>query len=189
MLGIAQRVQQQRRLGRTESRDPKLRINDALFVLEYLIDRNGTRAYRASHPRCQSDNAAAVQASRTLRKPKVAAYLKFETRNRVSRLRMDADEALALISMNARADIRDLFDSDTGRVLPPHLWPDSIRQSVKKFVYKNGCTISVTMKDGLRACQLMAQAGGKLTNIGVRGFDVARYLAGRLPIPERKEHA
>jgi hypothetical protein len=45
---------------------------------------------------------------------------------------MDADEALYLLSCDARADIRELFDAD-GRLLPIQQWPDSVALSVKTF--------------------------------------------------------
>ena len=33
-----------------------------IFADEYLIDLNGTRAYKAAYPNIKSDNAAAVRA-------------------------------------------------------------------------------------------------------------------------------
>ena len=67
-----------------------------------------------------------------LRKVKVQRFLAREQAPRFDRLRMDADEALYLLSCDARADIRELFDEE-GRILPIHQWPDSIALSVKIF--------------------------------------------------------
>ena len=41
-----------------------------IFADEYLIDLNGTRAYKAAYPNIKSDNAAAVRANKLLKKKK-----------------------------------------------------------------------------------------------------------------------
>ena len=47
------------------------------FLREYDANGgNGTRAYLASHPRCSSRNAAAVEASKYLTRPNVQATLR-----------------------------------------------------------------------------------------------------------------
>lgn len=166
-----------------KARDPNaLTGSESLFALEYLIDRNGTRAYKASHPRCKSDNTAAVEAWRLLRKPKIMAFLERETRARVERLRMDGDEALTLISNDARADIGDLFD-EKGELLPIHKWPESIRRSVKSIRHKPWGAIDVTLNDSLKARELMAIAGGKLKQRHDQNltFDPVALLAAKTP--------
>ncbi len=45
------------------------------FCDEYLIDLNGTRAYKAAYPSVKNDNTAAASASELLRNPKVREYL------------------------------------------------------------------------------------------------------------------
>lgn len=45
------------------------------FCDEYLIDLNGTRAYKAAYPSVKNDNTAAASASELLRNPKVRAFL------------------------------------------------------------------------------------------------------------------
>ena len=56
-----------------------------------------------------------------LRIAKVQAFIEQEQVARQMRLRMTADEALYLVSCDARADIRELFD-DKGRLLPMAQW-------------------------------------------------------------------
>jgi hypothetical protein len=92
---------------------------------------------------------------------------------------MDADEALALISMIARADIGDAFDQN-GRQLPIHLWPDSLRIAVKS-IKPGPFGDTITLHDALRAAELMAQAGGKLRNSVNVTFDHAKYLGAEPP--------
>ena len=49
----------------------KLTPNQKLFVNEYLIDRNGTRAYKAAYPNIKKDEVATAAASRLLINVKV----------------------------------------------------------------------------------------------------------------------
>lgn len=45
------------------------------FADEYLIDLNGTRAYKAAYPSVKRDSTAAAAASKMLRNNKVKAYI------------------------------------------------------------------------------------------------------------------
>ncbi|MEG2649473.1 MAG: terminase small subunit [Eubacterium sp.] len=45
------------------------------FCDEYLVDLNGTRAYKAAYPSVRKDMTAAVNASKMLRNTKVKAYI------------------------------------------------------------------------------------------------------------------
>ena len=45
------------------------------FADEYLIDLNGTRAYKVAYPNVKSDEAAAAASARMLRNVKVKAYI------------------------------------------------------------------------------------------------------------------
>ncbi|SDY13557.1 terminase small subunit [Eubacterium barkeri] len=45
------------------------------FCDEYLVDLNGTRAYKAAYPNVKKDMTAAVNASKMLRNAKVKAYI------------------------------------------------------------------------------------------------------------------
>ena len=46
-----------------------------IFADEYLIDLNGTRAYKAAYPNIKSDNAAAVRANKLLKKKEIWDYI------------------------------------------------------------------------------------------------------------------
>lgn len=46
------------------------------FCQEYIFDWNGTRAYKVAYPSIQSENAAAVNATKLLRNAKVQDYIK-----------------------------------------------------------------------------------------------------------------
>lgn len=89
---------------------------------------------------------------------------------------MEADEAMALLSTIARADILELFD-ENGDMLPVHLWPASIRLAVKT-VRCSRSGVSITLHDALRACELIATAAGRLKPSAEhrQPFDYAAYL-------------
>ena len=150
------------------------------LLLEYQSNGgNGTKAYQATHPLCRSANAAAVHAWHLLRKAKIVAALEASRKERWERLKMDADEALARISISARADIGQALAAD-GTLLPVSQWPDSLRLAVKSF--KPGpFGDTVVPHDGLRAAELMGVAGGKLKGTLILQFDHAKYLGSEPP--------
>lgn len=57
------------------SKKEKLTDGQIKFCQEYIIDWNGTRAYRAAYPNTSTDQVAASNASRMLRNDKVKAYI------------------------------------------------------------------------------------------------------------------
>lgn len=65
------------------------------FADEYLVDLNGTRAYKAAYPSVKNDNTAAAGASELLRNPKVRAYL---------------DERLEQLRSERTADIQEILE-------------------------------------------------------------------------------
>ena len=137
------------------------------FVLEYEANgQNGTRAYRTLHPRAQ-DNTAATNAWRMLKKAEIRTELERRRNERWQRLEMTAEEAAALVAIRARADIGQAFD-EAGEMLPVHLWPEALRLAVKGL--KPGpFGDTITLHDGLRACELVLQMAGKLKNARDKG--------------------
>lgn len=153
-----------------------LTAKQRLFVAEYLANgHNATRAYMACHPKCLSYDAARVKAHETVTNGNVQRAIALAQAARFKRLEMNGDEAIALLSLSARADIKDIYDPETGALLPVHQWPDSVRLAVKS-VKANG---DIVLHDGLRARELMAQAAGRIKNtVDVNHrFDHAAYLA------------
>lgn len=159
---------------------------ERLFVLEMLLDENQTQAYRRSHPDCTTDGSASVLAVRLLGKARVRAALEKQRTAQYKRLQVSADEALMIISRQARANPRDAYDYETGELLPFALWPENLIRAVKSF---DPATGKVTLYDGQRAAELMAQAGGKLKNTVVLEFDHAAYLAREAPKVEKDGEA
>jgi len=157
------------------------------FTAAYIANGgNGTRAYLASHPDCTSYGAAGVEAHRALRNPKIRALIDAARVERWKRLEMEGDEAIALLSLRARANIADAFD-DAGQLLPVHVWPEVLQLAVKSIRRgKDGDVI--TLHDGLKAAELMAIATGRLkTALTVNHtFDHVAALAGSDTPPEAR---
>lgn len=135
---------------------------------------NGARAYADSHPDCKSYNAACVGASVALRIPKVREKIDALRLARYKRMQMEGDEALALVAMDARADIRGLYDHD-GKLLPPHLWPDDIAASVEAVDVVNG-KVKLASKSAARRTVL--EQTGRIKGVGEGLDSLAKILAG-----------
>ena len=95
------------------------------FCDAYRCDpsQNQSAAYRHAYPRCNSVAAAAVNASRLLKKAKVQRYL----HDCALRVRKEVDieqgDVLREISRIAFFDILKLFDVN-GNILPVNQWPE-----------------------------------------------------------------
>ncbi|WP_313758458.1 terminase small subunit [Tissierella sp.] len=72
----------------------KLTPKQKIFVDEYLVDLNATRAYKAAGYRVKSDNAAGVEGHKLLRNPKIDLYLKEKMKEREKRTEITQDKVL-----------------------------------------------------------------------------------------------
>lgn len=137
---------------------------------------NGTEAYLSIRPKVKRTTAA-TESHRLLRDPKIAGELEKLATARWKRLQMTGDEALGRVALDAKADIRDLYDAD-GELLKPHLWPDSIAQSVKG-IRQTPFGPTVILNDSLAARKLVLEQTGKLKNpLAALGASLAELLAG-----------
>ena len=108
----------------------KLTPNQSIFVAEYLKDRNGTRAYLAAYRKtCKSENAAAVEAHKLLRNPKIKSYLEKELEIIRRKLLITPENLLREESLICFRDIRRLFAG--GVLLAPDELPDDIARIVE----------------------------------------------------------
>ena len=78
----------------------------AIFVREYLVDQNGTRAAIAAG---YAEKSASVTASRLLKNAKVRAEIDKATQERCKRLDITADRVLQEIAKLAFYDPREFF--------------------------------------------------------------------------------
>jgi phage terminase small subunit len=161
--------------GARAQRDPDVLTNgQLLFAQAYVANGcNGARAYRETHPKANNQTCQ-VEACRLLREPKVASYVKRELEAKHKRMAMEGDEAIALLSARARANLTHAFD-EKGKLLPFDVWPAELQLALKS--YDDG---KVVLHDGLKAAELMARATGRLKDAVdlTHKFDHAKHLAG-----------
>jgi len=183
-LALARAAKQGKRAADAEGLGPRER----LFVEAYVLSGgNATKAYQACMaPVIVKASSAASLGWRMLRTVKVRAAIDRRRAERFQALQMEADEALALIALRARANLADAYD-DGGKLLPFHQWPESLQLACRWRIDKDG-QLEVQHSDGLKATELMAIAAGKLKSKVLEvQFDHAGYLAGLDEPPAEKE--
>jgi phage terminase small subunit len=87
----------------------KLTPKQAMFIDEYLVDGNATRAAIAVG---FSVASAKVTGARLLKKPVIAALITERQAHRARRLEVTADRVTQELAKLAFYDVRDLFDDD-----------------------------------------------------------------------------
>ena len=100
-------------------------LNDQqqLFVLEYLVDFNATKAaIRAGY----SKRSAGSIGHELLKKPEIQSAVSEAVKERTERTQIDADWVLRRLAADLTADIADLFD-DKGVMRPVEEWPMAFR--------------------------------------------------------------
>lgn len=100
-----------------------------VFRREYLIDLNGTRAAIAAGI---SESNAAVQASKWLRNPKIAAAIQAGMDKRAKKLDISAERVLQEIAKMAFVDARKFFNAD-GTIKPVTELDDDTAAALQGF--------------------------------------------------------
>ncbi|MCU7372842.1 terminase small subunit [Paucibacter sp. O1-1] len=90
---------------KTQSITPKVER----FILEYLIDPNGSQAYKLSHPGV-TDQTARVEAARLLANPRVRARLAEERQKSADKLEITREKLLKRLWAIFSADPRELME-------------------------------------------------------------------------------
>lgn len=98
----------------------KLTPKQKLFVDEYLVDLNATRAYKVAGYSVKSDNAAAVEGHKLLRNPKIEIYLKERMNDREKRTEITQDKVLKELAKIGFADIKDFLEYRTAKTVVTH---------------------------------------------------------------------
>lgn len=137
------------------------------FADEYLIDCNGTRAYKVAYPHVKRDNVAAAAATRLLRNVKVRAYI---------------DERMESLSAGKIADAREVLEYLTSVVRG---------ESQSEIVVVEGCGDGVSNarhitkapdeKERLKAAELLGKHFGMFTdNVRLTG-DMGVQIVDDIP--------
>ena len=85
----------------------KLTEKQKLFVDEYLIDLNATRAYKAVYPNVKKDSSAAVCAAKLLRNAKVKDYIDEQLEKVSSEKIADAQEVMEYLTKVMRREMKE----------------------------------------------------------------------------------
>lgn len=80
------------------------------FCDEYLVDCNGTRAYKAAYPNVKSDASAATASGRLLRNVEVSSYIAEGQKKIKSKLTADADEVREFFTAIMRSRTEETKD-------------------------------------------------------------------------------
>lgn len=140
------------------------------FCDEYLIDLNGTRAYKAAYPSVKSDKAAGANAARLLGNASVRAYL---------------DERLEQIHSERTADLQEVME-----YLTSVLRGQSSAHIVVIEGIGDGCSEAKVIdkppdeKERLKAAELLGKRYGMFTDkVSVEG-NIPVVIAGDDEIAE-----
>ena len=110
------------------------------FVEEYLLCASATKAaVNAGY----SAKSAQVTSSRLMDDPKIFAAIEEAQAERSERTQVDADYLLKRLHEEVDADIADLYNEETGDLLPLHEWPPVWRRGLVA-----GVEIEAIMSDG-----------------------------------------
>ena len=75
-----------------------------IFANEYLIDLNGTRAYKEAYPHVKNDNTAAAAAARLMNVPEIKEYIDERIKDRLERIEVTQDDVIQELAAVAFAN-------------------------------------------------------------------------------------
>ncbi len=108
---------------------PTLNPKQEQFCQEYLIDLNGSAAYRRAYPKVKSEATARANAARLLATANVAARVAELQKARSGRTEITQDRVLVELARLAFSDPRRLYRPD-GTLKSPHEWDDGTAAAV-----------------------------------------------------------
>lgn len=85
----------------------KLTEKQKIFVDEYLIDLNATRAYKVAYPNIKNDHSAGTLASRLLTKVDIKAYIDEQLEKVSSRKIADVQEVMEYLTKVMRREMKE----------------------------------------------------------------------------------
>lgn len=133
-----------------------------IFVDEFLIDLNATRAYKAAYPKVKNDDVAAAAASRLKKEPEVAAYIEKRMKDRQKRTEITQDWVLEELRR-----IADVNGSDFAKVVIKDGCPDveliptddlsEEKRSAISAIKQGKYGISIESYDKVKALELLGR--------------------------------
>ncbi len=137
-----------------------------LFVDEYLIDLNATRAYKTIYKNVKNDETAAQAGSRLLRNVKVAAYINERMKDREKRTEITQDMVLRELATIGFADVTDFAKIVEKSYMKPIFDKDGNKTGEEEVFYK---TVDITETENIPPEKIRAIAGIKQ---GANGIEI-----------------
>lgn len=100
-----------------------------VFIDEYLLHLNASKAYKAAHPDC-TESTARTEGSRWLADPNIQEKIYAAKAERAKRTRVTQDRVVTELARIAFLDPRGAF-TDKGDLLQPHKLPTKVARAVK----------------------------------------------------------
>ena len=91
--------------------------NQKIFVDEYLIDLNATRAYKTAYPNIKNDVVAATNGGRLLRNAQIKIEIEKRMKEREKRTEITQDKVIKELANLAFTDRTDIVTITSGRVI------------------------------------------------------------------------
>lgn len=153
----------------------KLTAKQALFVQEYLVDLNASKAaLRAGY----SPKTAYSMGHELLKKPEIKASVASAIAARTQRTQIDADWVLQRLAQEVEADLADLYH-ESGELKPTQDWPDIWRKGLVTGIEvleeadgKKATVRKVRLSDRIRRLELIGK------HVAVGAFRERHELAG-----------
>jgi phage terminase small subunit len=157
--------------------------------LNYLVNGfNATAAYAAAYPKA-TRRTARQEGYRFLTFPDVRRFIWSRLEQAWKDRQMSGDEALGRVAMDARADMRMLFDAK-GEALLPHEWPDDITNSVESFERSPNGHVKFKLASKSAARRTILEQTGKLKSPLEGGMAaLARAIRGDRGLQEDEDDA
>lgn len=134
------------------------------FCLAYLANGfNASAAYAKAYPDATDESARRAGSRLLLTNVDVQAFLRPQLDAHWKALQMDGEEALARVALDARADLRALYDAD-GKPLHPKDWPDDLANSIEAVDLKEDGTYKVKLTSKGQARRTILEVTGKVKN-------------------------
>ena len=101
----------------SEEKKQKLSNKQQIFINEYMIDFNATRAYKAAGFKYTTENSAGVMAHKLLKKPNIKEQVDARIKEREKRLEVTQDKVVNELARIAFADLRDFLEYRTEKTV------------------------------------------------------------------------
>lgn len=159
--------------------DKALNKKEQLFVYEYVTDFNATKAAQRAGYSPENERAAAVQASRMLRKANISRAIE----DFVATKAMSAEEVLHRLTRIARGTMQPfLAEGNKVNLHTEAAYADmDLVRSFQEGTSKVGTKLE--LHDKLRALELIGKANGALTNIKdslLANLDVSKLTSNQI---------